>query len=67
MCRLRPMRRLYVTHLHKMSRMAAPYKLRKWEICMIWTNNRGFCFLSNFDVLKPRVIILRPEICSMAQ
>ena len=55
---------IIVAHLHEMSRMLAPYKLRKWAICMIWTNNSDF--LSNFDVLKPRIIILRPETGSTA-
>ena len=50
-----------VTHLHEMSRMSAPYKLRKWAICMIWV------FLSNFDALKPRITILRSEIDSTPQ
>ena len=58
---------VYVTHMHKMSRMSAPYKLRKWAICMIWANNNDFFFLSNFDVLKPSIIILRLEISSMSQ
>ena len=50
-----------VTHLHDMSRMSAPYNnLRKWAICMIhvWANNSECCFLSNFDTLKHRIIIL---------
>ena len=47
-----------------MSRMSAPYKLRNWAICMIWANIGEFCFLSNFDALKPRIIILRPEMGS---
>ena len=51
----------YVTHLHEMSRMSAPYKLRKWAMCMIWANNSEFCLLSNFDALKPRITTLRPE------
>ena len=46
---------LFVTHLHEISRMSAPYKLRKWEICMIWANNSKFSS-------KPRIIILRPEM-----
>ena len=57
----------YVTHLHKMSRMSALYQLRKWAICMIWADNSEFCFLSNFDVLKPRITILRSEMGSTPQ
>ena len=56
-----------MTHLHEMSRMLAPYKLRKWAICMIWANNSEFCFWSNFDALKPRITILRPEMGSTPQ
>ena len=57
----------FVTHLLVMSRISALYKLRKWAICMIWANNSEFCFLSNFDALKPRIIILMPEMGSMPQ
>ena len=56
-----------VTHLHEMGRMSAPYKLRKWAICMIWANNSEFCFLSNFDALKPGITILRSEMDSTPQ
>ena len=56
-----------VTHLHEMSRMSAPYKLRKKAICMIWANNSEFCFLSNVDALKPRIIISRPDMGSTPQ
>ena len=58
---------LYVTHLHDISRMSAPYKLRKWAICMIWADNCEFKFLSNFNTLKHRMIILRPEMKSTPQ
>ena len=35
---------------------------------MIWANNNQFCFaLSNFDALKPRIIILMPEMGSTPQ
>ena len=53
-----------MTHLHEMSRMSAAYKLRKCAICMIWANNSEFCFFSEFDALKPRITILRPEMGS---
>ena len=42
----------FVTHLHEMT----------MAIAIIWANNSKFIFLSNFDALKPRIIILRPEI-----
>ena len=53
-----------MTHLHEMSRMSAPYKLRKREIWVILANNNGF-FLSICDALKPKITILRPEIGSI--
>ena len=58
---------LFVTHLHEMSRVWAPDKLRKWAICMIWVNNVEYCFLSNFNALKLRIIILGPEVGSTPQ
>ena len=54
----------FVTHLHELSRISAPYNFKKWAICMIWANIGEFCFLSNFDALKPRISILRPEMGS---
>ena len=47
--------------------MSALYKLRYWAICIIWANNGKFSFLSNFDALKPRIIILLPEMVSTPQ
>ena len=43
---------IIVTHLHEMSRMSAPYKLRKWALCMIWDNNSEFCFFVKFWCFK---------------
>ena len=45
-----------------MIRMSAPYKLRKWAMSIIWANIGEFVFLSNVDALKPRIIILMPEM-----
>ena len=53
-----------MTHLKEMSRMSASYELRKWSRCMVWAKNNEFCILSNFDTLKPGIVILRPEMGS---
>ena len=37
------------------------------KICMIWANIIKFSFLAKFDALKPRIIILRPEMGSTPQ
>ena len=60
----KPRNSVCVTILHEMSRMSAPYKLRKWAIFYLLIME-NFVFLSNFDdltCLKPAIIILRPEM-----